>query len=116
PDTAESLRVLLRLQGHEVRVALSGSAGLDAFRVFRPEVVVCDIGLPGGMDGHAVARAIRQDPAGASVCLIAATRYGQPDDQLRAREAGFTLHLPKPIDFNDLVPLLAAPLPGTVAG
>jgi CheY-like chemotaxis protein len=108
PDAAESLRVLLRLWGHETRVALSGPAGLEAYRVFRPEVVICDLGLPGGMDGHAVARAIRREPSGASVRLIAATGYGQPEDLRRSREAGFDYHLIKPIDLDHLLPLIAS--------
>lgn len=112
PDTAESLEVLLRLSGHEVRIALSGPAGLETFRVFRPEVVLCDLGLPGGMDGHTVARAIRREPSGPSVRLIAATGYGRPEDQSRSREAGFDFHLTKPIVLNDLLPLIAnAPNP-----
>jgi CheY-like chemotaxis protein len=69
-------------------------------------VVLCDIGLPGGMDGYAVARALRQDPMLASTLLIAATGYGQEEDQRRCQEAGFDAHLTKPVDFTELQRLL----------
>jgi signal transduction histidine kinase len=107
-DAAESMRLLLTLCGHQVEVAAAGSAGLDAARARRPDVVLCDIGLPGGMDGYAVARALRADPALATTHLIALTGYGQAEDQRRAREAGFDLHLVKPIDFNELQRILAS--------
>ncbi len=115
PDTAESLRLLLTLTGHEAEVALTGPAGLQAARKYRPEVVVCDIGLPGGMDGYAVARALRTDPDLAATYLIAATGYGQAEDQRRARAAGFDAHLTKPVEFDDLQRLLEA-APATRAG
>jgi CheY-like chemotaxis protein/two-component sensor histidine kinase len=107
-DAAESMRMLFSLTGHEVEVAHAGPAGLDAARQFLPEVVLCDIGLPGGMDGYAVARALRDDPVLGGVRLIALTGYGQEDDQRRSREAGFDAHLTKPVDFVELQRLLAA--------
>src|SRR6185295_10386844 len=76
-DAAESLALLLRLIGHEAEVAFDAGEGLDKARQFRPEVVLCDIGLPGVMDGYAVARALRADPELRSVYLIALTGYGQ---------------------------------------
>jgi signal transduction histidine kinase len=106
PDTAESMRMLFSLTGHEVAVAHAGPAGLETAQVFRPQVVVCDIGLPGGMDGYAVARAIRQDPSLSGVRLIALSGYGQEEDRRRSREAGFDAHLIKPVDFADLRRLL----------
>jgi signal transduction histidine kinase/DNA-binding response OmpR family regulator len=106
-DAAESMRVLLTLVGHQVAVAFTGDAGLGKAREFLPDVVLCDIGLPDGMDGYAVARALRQDPALASAYLIAATGYGQAEDQRLAREAGFDAHLTKPVDFPALQELLA---------
>ncbi|MCI0455859.1 MAG: ATP-binding protein [Gemmataceae bacterium] len=110
PDTAESLRLLFLLTGHEVEVAHTGPAGVTAARSFCPEVVVCDVGLPGGMDGYAVARALRREPASASAFLIALTGYGREDDQRRCAEAGFDLHLTKPADPNQLQRLLAGQL------
>jgi CheY-like chemotaxis protein len=101
-DTAESMRTLLSLHGHEVEIATAGRAGLAAARAFRPQVVLCDIGLPGGMDGYAVARAIRGEPSLSAVRLIALSGYGQEEDRRRSREAGFDAHVIKPVDFTDL--------------
>ncbi len=101
-DGAESLRLLLTLCGHEVQVAHTGPAGVEAAKAFRPAVVLCDLGLPGGMSGYDVAQALRQDPATAPARLIAVSGYGQPEDQARARAAGFDLHLTKPVDPTEL--------------
>jgi two-component system CheB/CheR fusion protein len=106
-DAAESLALLLQLQGHEVEVAHDGVAGVEKGRVFLPDVVICDIGLPGALDGYGVARAFRDDPDLRGVRLIALTGYGQEDDQRRAREAGFDVHVTKPADPNTLKRLLA---------
>ena len=106
PDAAESMKILLGLVGHTVAVAYTGEAGVLKAREFCPNVIMCDIGLPGGMDGYAVARALRQAPDLASICLIATTGYGQAEDQRRAREAGFDAHLTKPVDFETLQQLL----------
>ena len=62
-DTAESLRSILELAGHDVQVAPDGKSALARAMSFHPDLVVCDIGLPGGMDGHAIATAVRRDPA-----------------------------------------------------
>jgi signal transduction histidine kinase/ActR/RegA family two-component response regulator len=110
-DTAETLRDLLELSGCTVAVAYSGAEGVEAARQLRPEVVLCDLGLP-GMDGYQVAAALRQDPDLAGARLIAISGYGQEEDQLRAREAGFDLHLTKPVEFAELRRLLeVAPKP-----
>jgi len=110
-DAAESLRDALELGGHVVEVAADGPAGLEAARVFRPEVVLCDIGLP-GMDGYEVARALRADPATRNVRLVALTGYAAPDDEARAREAGFDVHVAKPPSIGAIEELLAdAPAP-----
>jgi len=106
-DAAESLRLLLSLKGHEVAVASTGPAGLRAAREFRPEVIVCDIGLVGGMDGYAVARALRQDPELCRTHLIALTGYGREEDQQRAVASGFDMHLAKPVDPQHLEQILA---------
>jgi signal transduction histidine kinase/DNA-binding response OmpR family regulator len=107
PDVAESLRVLLCLAGHEVVLAATGDSGLEKARQYHPAVVLCDIGLPGRMDGYAVARALRADGNLAGVYLVAVTGYGRPEDQRLAREAGFDAHLTKPIDLGQLRHLLA---------
>jgi len=105
-DAAESMALLLQLHGHEVAVAHAGQEGLDKARQLRPHVVLCDIGLPGSLDGYAVARAFREDPQLRSSRLIALTGYGQEEDQRRARDAGFDLHLTKPADPEILQRLL----------
>jgi two-component system CheB/CheR fusion protein len=106
-DAAESMGLLLELSGHQVEIAHDGMKGLEAARRFRPDVVLCDIGLPNGVDGYEVARRIREDPDLAGMKLIALTGYGQEEDQRRALEAGFDVHLTKPADPVKLERLLA---------
>jgi CheY-like chemotaxis protein len=107
-DAAESTRLVLEGAGHRVAEAHSGPAALDLARTLRPEIVLCDIGLPGKMDGYALARIIRKDAVLGAAYLIALTGYGQEEDRRRAREAGFDLHLTKPIDAAALERLLTA--------
>ena len=106
-DAAESLALLLQLIGHEVKVAFDAPKGLETARSFRPEVVLCDIGLPGAMDGYAAARAFRADSELSSAFLVALTGYGQEEDRRKALEAGFDAHLTKPADLDALRRLLA---------
>jgi CheY-like chemotaxis protein len=96
-DSAESLRRLLYHYGYEVAVAHTGQEGLRAAKRMRPDVVLCDIGLPDS-NGFVVAAALRDDPQTCDARLIAVTAYGQDEDRRRAREAGFDLHLVKPVD------------------
>ncbi len=103
-DAADSLQILLELSGHQAEVAYTGKDGLDASRRLPPQVVLCDIGLPGGMNGYDVARGLRAELP--EICLIALTGYAQEEDQRRAREAGFDLHLTKPVDPAALIRLL----------
>jgi PAS domain S-box-containing protein len=110
-DAAESLRMVLELMGHEAAVAHAGRAGLELARTFRPAVVLCDIGLPGGMDGYAVARAVRADPELCSTLLVAVSGYGQEEDQRTARQAGFDYYLTKPAPFDAIQKVLATRLP-----
>ncbi|MBV9126062.1 MAG: response regulator [Planctomycetes bacterium] len=105
-DTAESLRLLLQMLGHEVRVAHTGPEGVRAAREWKPELVLCDIGLP-GLDGYGVARELRSDPATARAHLLALTGYGGEEDRRRSREAGFDHHLIKPVAAEDLLEILA---------
>lgn len=105
-DAAESTQMLLHLDGHEVQIACTGSTGLKTAHTFRPQVILCDIGLP-GMDGYQVARCIRQDAALASAYIVALTGYGRDEDQRQAQAAGFDLHLTKPIDYDSLRRALA---------
>jgi two-component system CheB/CheR fusion protein len=94
-DGADSLRMLLEDGGHVVEVAYSGSEGIEKARVFKPDIVLCDIGLP-GMDGYAVAKFMRGDPVLGHICLVALTGYVQPKDVALAKESGFDTHLAKP--------------------
>jgi len=96
-DSAETLRQLLYHYGYEVAVAYTGQEGLRAAKRMRPDVVLCDIGLPDS-NGFVVAAALREDPQTCDARLIAVTAYGQEEDRRRAREAGFDLHLVKPVD------------------
>ncbi len=100
-DAAESARMLLTHEGHEVEMAFDAQEGLDLARRFHPEVILCDIGLP-GMDGYQIVRQIREDKVLAPTYAIALTGYGRDIDQRRALDAGFNLHLTKPIDFTTL--------------
>ena len=105
-DAANSLAMLLRLQGHEVGVAHDGPAALDMVEVYRPEMVFLDIGMP-GMDGYEVARRLRRQPGLESVRLAALTGWGQQEDRRRTAEAGFDHHLVKPVEPAALEGLLA---------
>jgi PAS domain S-box-containing protein len=100
-DVAESLRVVLELQGHTVAVAATGGEGVERARELRPDVVLCDLGLP-GMDGYEVARALRAEPSLTGTSLVALTGYAQPEDVERGRHAGFDRHLVKPVDPAEL--------------
>ncbi len=107
-DAAETLHDLLELFGYRVAVAHSGPAGIETARTFRPRVVLCDIGLP-GMDGYAVARQLREEPAVAGARLIALTGYGRPEDRRAVQDAGFDTHLVKPLKPDELSRVLTAP-------
>jgi signal transduction histidine kinase/ActR/RegA family two-component response regulator len=109
-DAAESLKEALELDGHEVALAFDGPHGLERARSFEPEVVLCDIGLP-GMDGYAVARAFRSDDQLRGIALAALTGYALPEDLERAKAAGFDVHVAKPPDLGTLERVLAE-LPG----
>jgi CheY-like chemotaxis protein len=105
PDSAQTLADVLAIQGHRVRVANDGRAGLALAAERTPDVILCDLGLP-GMDGYQVAQAVRRDPAFARVQLVALTGYAQPEDRQRTSEAGFDAHVAKPPDLDELARLL----------
>jgi CheY-like chemotaxis protein len=104
-DTAASLAELLRLYGHEIRVAGNGAEALCQVESSPPDVVLLDIGLP-GMDGWEVARRLRLSPGGRMPLLMAITGYGQEADRERSRRAGSHLHLLKPVDSVESQQLL----------
>jgi CheY-like chemotaxis protein len=108
-ETADSMRLLLDLAGYEVRVAYNGPDGLRAVEEWVPDVVLCDIGLP-GLDGYGVAAALRRKPRTALARLIAITAYGSDEARRRSREVGFERHFVKPVDPDILLELLAESL------
>jgi PAS domain S-box-containing protein len=108
-DAADSLSMLLRSFGHEVKVAYDGLEAVGAAIAFRPDVALLDIGLP-KLYGYDAAKRIRE-ALGPGVLLIAITGWGQEDDRRRSHEAGFDHHLTKPVDFNRLLALMAERTP-----
>ena len=108
-DAAESLKMLLEMSGHEVSVAYNGPDAVTTARSVLPEVLVCDIGLP-GMNGYDVATALRQDPELQNVRMIAVTGYGDNQDRDTALATGFDEHLCKPVEPNMLLAEIAKAL------
>jgi PAS domain S-box-containing protein len=105
-DAADSLRDLLAFGKHVVDVAYNGPQGISKARDFHPDVVLCDLGLP-GMDGFEVARALRADGVLKGTCLVALSGYALPEDLQRASETGFAWHLAKPPSLDRLEEILA---------
>jgi PAS domain S-box-containing protein len=106
-DAAESIAMVLRVAGYDVRCAHDGPSALQAAGSYHPEVVVLDIGLP-GMTGYDVARQLRKQPEFSRTPILAVTGYGQDDDRRKSREAGFDAHLTKPVDPDALQAFVAA--------
>jgi PAS domain S-box-containing protein len=104
-DSAQSMALLLELEGHEVQMALDGPQALERAQTFRPQVIVLDIGLP-GLNGYEVARQVRSDPEMKQTVLIALTGYGRAEDRARSKEAGFDHHLTKPVNHDLLSSLI----------
>jgi CheY-like chemotaxis protein/anti-sigma regulatory factor (Ser/Thr protein kinase) len=104
-DALETLHMLLESIGHEVITARSGAEALAAAAKVQPEIAVLDIGMP-GMNGYEAAKALRREPWGKRMLLVALTGWGQAEDQARARDAGFDHHFTKPVDFGRLEALL----------
>ena len=104
-DERESLRVALEVRGHRVLKAGDAGEALRQLRVEQPAVAVIDIGLP-GMDGYGLAQRIRAEYNG-RIALVALTGYGAEQDVRRAKEAGFEIHLTKPVDPTDLAALVS---------
>ena len=103
-DSAETLGELLKIWGHDVRLAHDGPSALSAAREYKPEVILLDIGLP-GMDGFAVATELRKEGIGGRM-LVALTGYGEQQDRDRTHKVGFDHHLVKPIDPDTLQKLI----------
>jgi signal transduction histidine kinase len=104
-DGREMMALTLRAHGYEVRQAGDGIRGIEEALAHPPQVALVDIGLP-GMDGYEVARRLRQDPATRGIRLIALTGYGLVKDQNRALDAGFDMHLVKPVTTDRLCAII----------
>lgn len=105
-DAADSLAMLLELQGHQPRVEYSASAALVAAEAFGPEAIFCDLGMP-GMGGHEFAARLRRNRRFAATLLVAVTGWGGEEDQRRSRAAGFDAHLTKPVELEAVEQVLA---------
>jgi CheY-like chemotaxis protein/two-component sensor histidine kinase len=105
-DAADALAIQLETGGHEIRTASGGAAALHAADEFDPEVVLCDIGMP-GIDGHAVAMRLRADRRHASTVLVALTGWGSEEDRRRTRRTGFDFHLVKPVSAEAVDEILS---------
>jgi signal transduction histidine kinase len=105
-DSREALQILLALDGHQVEAAADGRAGVGLILDTRPEIALIDVGLP-ELDGYEVARQVRR-ASGSTIRLIALTGYGQSYDRTRAQDAGFDLHLTKPVEPEELRTVLGA--------
>lgn len=108
PDAAQALAMLLRAAGHDVAIAASGGDGLDAARAFRPDVVISDVHLPGGLDGLEFARRIRSEPTLRDVLLVAMSGLVEAESRELGRRAGFDHYLAKPADPAEILRLVAA--------
>jgi PAS domain S-box-containing protein len=106
-DSADSLGLLMKLLGNEVRIVHDGLEAVDAAKEFEPHVVLLDIGLP-TLNGYETAQEIRRQPWGKQAVLIAVTGWGEPTHRQRSRKAGFDHHLVKPVDPDVLTNLLAS--------
>ena len=106
PDARTTLRMLLTIgYGYTVYEAADGASGVQSALDLRPDVALIDIGLP-DLDGHEVARRVRAVLDRDAILLVALTGYGTAEDRRRTREAGFDVHLVKPVEAADLVKIL----------
>ena len=100
-DAAAMLAALIRQLGHEVEIVHDGSAALRAVEGYRPEVILLDIGMP-GMNGFEVAQRLRELGRVPRLRIVAVTGWGKPEDRQRSREAGFDMHLIKPVELSEI--------------
>jgi CheY-like chemotaxis protein len=103
---AMAISMLLQRDGHEILIVNDGASAVQEAERFRPDIALLDIGMP-HLSGYEVARRIRASDWGSAMRLIAATGWGQDKDKKLAEEAGFDAHLTKPINFKDLLALIA---------
>ena len=118
-DIRESTAAVISMLGHDVETAVDGPSGVEAGRIFLPQLVLLDVGLP-GMDGYGVARLVRVEPWGTRVLLAAMTGWVRDSDRDAATNAGFDVHVAKPVNLRTLQDLIeraasAHGLPGMAA-
>jgi PAS domain S-box-containing protein len=104
-DAASSLALLLKIFGHDTRMAHDGQNALDMATAFQPEIVLLDIGMP-KMSGYDVCRQMRKQPAGGDALIVAVTGWGQDEDRRQSEEAEFDAHMVKPVEPRALMKLL----------
>jgi two-component system CheB/CheR fusion protein len=100
-DAADMLNVALTMDGHDVRTVGDGLRVVAEARAFRPDIVLLDLGLP-GLSGFEIAKTLKTARDTTAIVLIALTGYGQQEDRLQTRAAGFDDHLVKPVDLDSL--------------
>jgi CheY-like chemotaxis protein len=105
-DGAETLAAVLELQGHRAHIAIDGPSGLSRARELKPNVILCDIDLP-GLSGYEIARTLKAEGGLEATRLIAVSGYARADDRRLALDAGFNAHLAKPVSVDELNALLA---------
>lgn len=105
-DTAEILHIMTRRSGHRVKVAHTGEAGVKMAQQFQPDLVLCDIVLP-GIDGYAVADQLRRNPRTTAARLVALSAYGNAEEERHCQQAGFDVYLTKPISLEKLEGVLS---------
>lgn len=105
-DSAESMALLLELEGHETFTAHDGPAAVARAAELAPDILLLDIGLP-GLSGYEVCRQVRAQPGGAAMVIVALSGWGQAADKQKARDAGFDDHLTKPVEHEALTRTLA---------
>jgi signal transduction histidine kinase len=114
-DSADSLAMLLKITGHETQTAHNGLEAIEKAESYRPNVILLDIGMP-KMNGYDACRAIRGQPWGQDIKMIALTGWGQEEDRRKSKDAGFDGHLVKPVDISALLALLADVQPTRIFG
>ena len=106
-DAADTLSLMMRLMGNDIRTAYDAPEALRVAAEFSPTIALLDLGLP-GMSGYSAAQAIRREPWGKDMILVAVTGWGQETDRARSRDAGFDHHLVKPVAPDDILEILAS--------
>jgi len=106
-DSAQTLAMMLKIMGNDVRTAHDGLEAIEKAQEYLPQVILLDLGMP-KLNGYDVCRRIREQSWGTSIVIIALTGWGQAEDRQRTKEAGFDHHLVKPVDVAKLKELLDA--------